>query len=188
MKFFKKPAFAFLLVIVLVIAATLTSVRITFTKRCNEVINTFYEGVPNEYGERDTSIYSQLEIIENEANRILTVGLKYYTDMDDLDFAISSFGYLYVYHYDKVGYYYYSYEELLSEVRIAVQLITTLEEATEADLKAVMNSVAAIEKASELISQSGYNEYVRKFIRDELGFPTGELANLAGVHFPEYFK
>ena len=188
MKFFKKPAFAFLLVIVLVIAATLTSVRITFTKRCNEVINTFYEGVPNEYGERDTSIFSQLEVIEAESQKILSVGLKYNTDMDNLDYAIGSISFVYVYNHDDASYYYFWYDELLSEVRIAVQLITTLEEATEADLEAVMNSVAAIEKASELISQSGYNEYVRKFRQDELSFPTGELANLAGVHFPEYFK
>ena len=193
MNFFRKPIFALLLVVILVISATLISVKINFTKRSEEIISTFYDGVPMDNGERDISIYSQLEIIQSESNNILHICQKYYDDMDDLDYAIDSLRLAFTYDPDMAGYIYFCYDDLCTELNTAILLINGLDasgeiDISEEDLRGIDEACAAIDAAKELISKSGYNEYVRLFLQKELNFPTENLVRLAGVQLPEYFR
>lgn len=184
MKFLKKPVVAVLVSLAIVISSTLISTNIKLGRRCDKVIDGFYEGVVYGGYERK-SIASHIKNICGAASGLVAVANNYDIDTAPLSSAVDSMksglsnG--------SVSENYMLYYHLLSAFdKVERQLADT--SLSDRDASGVEQYALTVKGACKAIDESGYNESVREFYRKQLRFPADVLGRLAGVDIPQLFE
>lgn len=185
MNFLRKPFVAMLISAIFVISSTLLSVHIRLTAECREITDGFVDGI--EYnGEYQNGIAYDLRRLNSNIKDIADIAAGCGIDTEELLVKSEDLKLGLTYSSESASYLYYCYEELLVELRAVNGQIAEHELSDQN--KEVLNACnSIISEAQTSISRSAYNETVRHFIRDNRGFPTEILADLAGVYMPEYF-
>ena len=88
--------------------------------------------------------------------------------------------------YGSVSYLQYLYEDLLPALKPLEDQLSRAE-LSDRDAEGFAQYSSTISGAQSVIENSGYNESVRAFLRDEIHFPADFFAELAGVELPELF-
>ena len=185
MKFFKNPLVSIILSAALICASTLLSVNVKFGRECREITNLFFDGMVFN-GEQQDGIAKHLKDIYTSCDNINIVAEKYGVINEDFIYRSEDLRLSLTYSEDDASYIYYCYDELLKELRYVTGELASKDLSID-DLGDLNEALFIIDEAKEQISQSGYNQAVRDFLRDIPEFPTEELAEAAGVNLPEYF-
>lgn len=184
MNFLKKPFVAVLLSALIICGSTLLSADIKLGRECQNITDGFYEGVVYE-NYQHKSIASQIRNICGAADGMVTIANNYDIDTDAVRAATDEMKSALT--YGSVSYLHYLYEDLLQAVKpLEDQLSRT--ELSDRDAEGFAQYSSTISGAQSVIENSGYNESVRAFLRDEIHFPADFFAELAGVELPELFE
>lgn len=185
MEFFKKRGTALVLAVLIVLSSSFISSKVKLQKKCDSVSSLLTVGVKYE-GYRHADIVSQLSnicgLIDNFVNfvpqNIDTSALK--NAADELRFALR------VNRLDAA--------ELARCYNNAVRefnaVKAAMSEATLSDTqaRALEEYGAEMSAAQKTVADSGYNEAVREFLTEDMGFFAKFMAKLTGVTLPEYFE
>ena len=187
MSFFKKRGIAFLLTVCVVIAATLVSVNVKLSKKCQSVTDGFYDGVEfNGYTQK--SIASHLKNITAYADGLVTIANNYDIDTADVENASDLLKSALAYsQQNRISNLYREYQSLLKAVN-AMEDQLARADLDARDASGVEQYISSITGAQSAIESAGYNESVREFMRSYDRFPTNILGTLAGVEMPECFE
>ena len=163
MSILKSKPIAIIIAAVLVIGSTFLGAKISLEKEAREVMDLFYEGVEYD-GYVHPSIYSQLEKRADAANGLTSVARSYglESDCDELTEARE----LLFYSSGANGYYHFD-QELEKAFNVLKNELENIE-LSEREAQAVENYVSIFENAKHVIDNSGYNDAVREFYRDEV--------------------
>lgn len=181
MKFFKNRVVAVVIAALLAFGSTAISADIKFEEKCLEVVDGFYDG--NLYtGKTEVPIASHLQDICTEAENICALARAYGIDTEDVEWDVQDLQSSMTEWYDDLSYIAYCYGELLSDITaINEQLYQKPLSANEQQALSTYNW--NISRANSAINESGYNESVRVFIRENMGSITELFCDA-----PEYFN
>ena len=183
MNFLKKPFVAVLLSALIICGSTLLSADIKLGKECQNITDGFYEGVVYE-NYQHKSISSQIRNICGAADGMVTIANNYDIDTDAVRAATDEMKSALT--YGSVSYLHYLYDELLQALKPLEDQLSRAE-LSDRDAEGFTQYSSTISGAQSVIENSGYNESVRAFLRDEIHFPADFFAELAGVELPELF-
>ena len=184
MNFLKKPFVAVLLSALIICSSTLLSADIKLGRECQNITDGFYEGVVYE-NYQHKSIASQIRNICGAADGMVTIANNYDIDTDAVRAATDEMKNALT--YGSVSYLHYLYEDLLQAVKPLEDQLSRAE-LSDRDAEGFAQYSSTISGAQSVIENSGYNESVRAFLRDEIHFPADFFAELAGVELPELFE
>ena len=184
MNFLKKPFVAVLLSALIICGSTLLSADIKLGKECQNITDGFYEGVVYE-NYQHKSIASQIRTICGAADGMVTIANNYDIDTDAVRAATDEMKNALT--YGSVSYLHYLYEDLLQALKPLEDQLSRAE-LSDRDAEGFAQYSSTISGAQSVIENSGYNESVRAFLRDEIHFPADFFAELAGVELPELFE
>lgn len=184
MNFLKKPFVAVLLSALIICGSTLLSADIKLGRECQNITDGFYEGVVYE-NYQHKSIASQIRNICGAADGMVTIANNYDIDVDAVRAATDEMKSALT--YGSVSYLHYLYEDLLQTVKPLEDQLSRAE-LSDRDAEGFAQYSSTISGAQSVIENSGYNESVRAFLRDEIHFPADFFAELAGVELPELFE
>ena len=184
MNFLKKPFVAVLLSALIICGSTLLSADIKLGRECQNITDGFYEGVVYE-NYQHKSIASQIRNICGAADGMVTIANNYDIDTDAVRAATDEMKNALT--YGSVSYLHYLYEDLLQAVKPLEDQLSRAE-LSDRDAEGFAQYSSTISGAQSVIENSGYNESVRTFLRDEIHFPADFFAELAGVELPELFE
>ena len=184
MNLLKKPFVAVLLSALIVCGSTLLSVDVKLGKECQNIADGFYDGVVYE-NYQHKSIASQIKNICGAADGMVTIANNYDIDADAVRAATDEMKNALT--YGSVSYLHYLYEDLLQAVKPLEDQLSRAE-LSGRDAEGFAQYSSTINGAQSVIENSGYNESVRAFLRDEIHFPADFFAELAGVELPELFE
>lgn len=192
MKAFKNRTVAVLLAAVLVIGFTLISASAALKNDIKNVTNGFYTGAlydgekTAEVPDSSQSIYKQLTVITAKVDNICAVAAANDVESEALKNAsyylksnLSSM-------HEFVCSIYWSYDELcqaLTEIKPKLNKA----ELTDAEREAISEDLLAISEAQKVISESGYNESVRRYKSSMNAFEEF-VADICGIYGPEFFS
>ena len=183
MNFLKKPFVAVLLSALIICGSTLLSADIKLGRECQNITDGFYEGVVYE-NYQHKSIASQIRNICGAADGMVTIANNYDIDTDAVRAATDEMKNALT--YGSVSYLHYLYEDLLQALKPLEDQLSRAE-LSDRDAEGFTQYSSTISGAQSVIENSGYNESVRTFLRDEIHFPADFFAELAGVELPELF-
>ena len=183
MNFLKKPFVAVLLSALIICGSTLLSADIKLGRECQNITDGFYEGVEYE-NYQHKSIASQIRNICGAADGMVTIANNYDIDTDAVRAATDEMKSALT--YGSVSYLHYLYEDLLQALKPLEDQLSRAE-LSDRDAEGFAQYSSTISGAQSVIENSGYNESVRAFLRDEIHFPADFFAELAGVELPELF-
>ena len=183
MNFLKKPFVAVLLSALIICGSTLLSADIKLGRECQNITDGFYEGVVYE-NYQHKSIASQIRNICGAADGMVTIANNYDIDTDAVRAATDEMKNALT--YGSVSYLHYLYDDLLQAVKPLEDQLSRAE-LSDRDAEGFAQYSSTISGAQSVIENSGYNESVRAFLRDEIHFPADFFAELAGVELPELF-
>lgn len=183
MNFLKKPFVAVLLSALIICGSTLLSADIKLGRECQNITDGFYEGVVYE-NYQHKSIASQIRNICGAADGMVTIANNYDIDTDAVRAATDEMKSALT--YGSVSYLHYLYEDLLQAVKPLEDQLSRAE-LSDRDAEGFAQYSSTISGAQSVIENSGYNESVRAFLRDQIHFPADFFAELAGVELPELF-
>ena len=184
MNFLKKPFVAVLLSALIICGSTRLSADIKLGRECQNITDGFYEGVVYE-NYQHKSIASQIRNICGAADGMVTIANNYDIDTDAVRAATDEMKNALT--YGSVSYLHYLYEDLLQAVKPLEDQLSRAE-LSDRDAEGFAQYSSTISGAQSVIENSGYNESVRAFLRDEIHFPADFFAELAGVELPELFE
>ena len=184
MNFLKKPFVAVLLSALIICGSTLLSADIKLGKECQNITDGFYEGVVYE-NYQHKSIASQIRNICGAADGMVTIANNYDIDTDAVRAATDEMKNALT--YGSVSYLHYLYEDLLLALKPLEDQLSRAE-LSDRDAEGFTQYSSTISGAQSVIENSGYNESVRAFLRDEIHFPADFFAELTGVELPELFE
>ena len=183
MNFLKKPFVAVLLSALIICGSTLLSADIKLGRECQNITDGFYEGVVYE-NYQHKSIASQIRNICGAADGMVTIANNYDIDTDAVRAATDEMKNALT--YGSVSYLHYLYEDLLQALKPLEDQLSRAE-LSDRDAEGFAQYSSTISGAQSVIENSGYNESVRAFLRDEIHFPADFFAELTGVELPELF-
>lgn len=184
MNFLKKPFVAVLLSALIICGSTLLSADIKLGRECQNITDGFYEGVVYE-NYQHKSIASQIRNICGAADGMVTIANSYDIGTDAVRAATDEMKSALT--YGSVSYLHYLYEDLLQALKPLEDQLSRAE-LSDRDAEGFAQYSSTISGAQSVIENSGYNESVRAFLRDEIHFPADFFAELAGVELPELFE
>ena len=184
MNFLKKPFVAVLLSALIICGSTLLSADIKLGRECQNITDGFYEGVVYE-NYQHKSIASQIRNICGAADGMVTIANNYDIDTDAVRAATDEMKNALT--YGSVSYLHYLYVDLLQALKPLEDQLSRAE-LSDRDAEGFAQYSSTISGAQSVIENSGYNESVRAFLRDEIHFPADFFAELAGVELPELFE
>ena len=184
MNFLKKPFVAVLLSALIICGSTLLSADIKLGRECQNITDGFYEGVVYE-NYQHKSIAGQIRNICGAADGMVTIANNYDIDTDAVRAATDEMKS--ALNLSPVSYLYGLYENLLSALKPLEDQLSRAE-LSDRDAEGFAQYSSTISGAQSVIENSGYNESVRAFLRDEIHFPADFFAELAGVELPELFE
>lgn len=185
MSFFKKRWVAIVIAVCTVWGSLMLSTDMKFGAECQKITDGFYDGVTFN-GYAHPSIASHLRNIAGYADGVVTIANRYEIDAEELSNATEDLKLGLSYSRGDESYIYYCYDELLGELR-AVEAELYDAELSERDKSGFEQYVSNIAGAQKSIEESGYNESVSEFMRENGRGLAYELAMLADVDLPEYF-
>ena len=183
MNFLKKPFVAVLLSALIICGSTLLSADIKLGRECQNITDGFYEGVVYE-NYQHKSIASQIRNICGAADGMVTIANNYDIATDAVRAATDEMKNALT--YGSVSYLHYLYEDLLQALKPLEDQLSRAE-LSDRDAEGFAQYSSTISGAQSVIENSGYNESVRAFLRDEIHFPADFFAELAGLELPELF-
>ena len=183
MNFLKKPFVAMLLSALIICGSTLLSADIKLGRECQNITDGFYEGVVYE-NYQHKSIASQIRNICGAADGMVTIANNYDIDTDAVRAATDEMKS--ALNLSSVSYLYGLYENLLSALKPLEDQLSRAE-LSDRDAEGFAQYSSTISGAQSVIENSGYNESVRAYLRDEIHFPAEFFAELSGVELPELF-
>lgn len=163
MNLLKKPVVAIILSVFLISAVSSTAAHMKMEKLCNKVIYGFYDGVYYN-GEMQESIESRLKTIIDEANEIKSIADNHEINTEHLYRSIDTLELGFAYSPDDIGYLYYCYDDLMTELKDIQKRLSTIE-LEDVESETLKNANLRINEEVELIKTAGYNETVREFYR-----------------------
>ena len=170
-KFFKNRFVAILLCVLIVVGSTLLNTRIRLNPPCRRLTESFYA---------EDSIAPNLKTIRDQAIIIASAADDAGADSTALrDAAAELMACLDRQNGASVGQIYAAYEQLNTELLEIKPKVVINQSATRAFVQ--------IADAQKKIQNSSYIENVNTFLSRYDRFPARQLAELAGVHFPEAF-
>ena len=184
MKFFKNPLVAVLISVGVVFFATVKSVEVKFGAECDAITDIFYDGMVYE-GFMQDGIAKHLKDIYTACDNINIIAESYNASEDDFRYRSEDLRLALTYSPEETSYIYHCYEELLKELRYVSSNLEACDLSSN-DFNSLKAEQEIIANAQEFISQSGYNQAVREFLKSVPEF-TEEIADMAGVELPEYF-
>ena len=184
MNFLKKPFVAVLLSALIICGSTHLSADIKLGRECQNITDGFYEGVVYE-NYQHKSIASQIRNICGAADGMVTIANNYDIDTDAVRAATDEMKNALT--YGSVSYLHYLYEDLLQALKPLEDQLSRAE-LSDRDAEGFTQYSSTISGAQSVIENSGYNESVRAFLRDEIHFPADFFAELTGVELPELFE
>ena len=185
MSFFKKRGVAWVLAVILVTAATTTSVDAKLGRKAGDVIDGFYDGVYVD-GYQQRGIGSHLSNLCSYADSLCIIADGYGYDTEDASWASEALKLAMLYSREDISYIYYDYADLLSALeKLTYQLQRA--DLSERDAASLEQYVSSIGETKSAIEASGYNATVREFMRKYSHFPADFMADFADVKMPEYF-
>ncbi|MEA5152440.1 MAG: hypothetical protein VB039_07545 [Oscillospiraceae bacterium] len=185
MNFFKKPAVAVLMAIVIVLSSTLLSVDVKFGRECQNISDGFYDGVKAN-GYMQKSISTHLRNLCGYADGLVTIAGNYDIDAAAASDASEQLKLGLSYSTGEAAYLFQCYETLLGSVKQLEDQLgrAQLSERDASGVEQYSSSIAGVESS---IQSAGYNESVREFLRESVQFPAGFFAELMNIKLPEYF-
>ena len=185
MKLFKKPAFAVLLVLLLVVSSTLLSADRKLNSSCNKVTDGFYSGFRFN-GSLHPSIAGSLKELASISETMSAIGSNYGMETEALSSETAALRKSLAAESRDAEALYAQYDSIYSKLLLL-----------ENDLNSSGLSARHSEQMQQLsadlltvksdIDQAGYNERVTSFLRENDRFPTRQFANLFHIAFPTYF-
>jgi len=163
MSILKTKPVAILIAAVLVISTTFLGAKISLEEEGREVADLFYEGVERD-GYFHPSIYSQLEIRADAANGLASVARNHGLESACEDIVRAR---EFLFYSGGAGSFYYNDQELEKAFYVLKSELDGVE-LSESEKLAVENYVSSFENAKHVIDNSGYNDAVREFYRDEV--------------------
>lgn len=192
MNILKNRTIAVFLALVLVIGSTLISASAKLNDDIKKVTDGFYTGAlydgvkTAEVADASDSIYKQLTVITAEADKLYAVAAANDLDAEPLKDAsyylksnLSSM-------HEYVGSIYWSYSELCDALT-AIKPKLAGELLSQSDRDEVNQSYLIIQNAQNVISESGYNESVRRYKSTMNAFEEF-VADTCDIYGPEYFS
>ena len=186
MKFFKKPAVAVILVIILVIASTLLSFEIRFGSKCQQISDGFFDGVYVD-GELRPSCASIVKKITGYAEEIRAIAFENGLDTESLDSDLESLKYSIKYSDPDASYVYFCYNDVLNSLGNLKSSLKTANISAE-DSESISQLYLQINSAAREFDTTGYNESVRAFLRDYDRFPVSKFYWYTNVIMPSCFE
>lgn len=191
MKLLKNRTFAILLTLLLVIASTLLSASAQLKNDIKKVTDGFYTGALYD-GERAAdvadssgSIYKQLTLIIDNANNIYAVATSVGVDAETLKettyYLKSDIGSMHEY----IGSIHWSYSQLCDALSVIKPKLASME-LSQSDRDEVNQAFLNISDAQKVISESGYNESVRRY-KNSMNVFEEFVADTCGIYGPEFF-
>ncbi len=185
MSVFEKKPVAILITVLVVILATIYSTNHFLGNACQEVTDSFYEGVETD-GYRHASINSCLESRCSYANGLLTVASNYDELSEEADTVRDAR--LRLLEADSLHAKYTVNSELQNAVELLSAAMNTVSLSSR-DQEMAETYRSQFDGAGDAIASSGYNEAVRAFERETFNvFPARFLALISGVKAPELFE
>ncbi|MDD6089354.1 MAG: hypothetical protein PUB77_01590 [Clostridiales bacterium] len=186
MKFFKRPAVAVILTVIIVICSSLISVNAKLGSRCDRVIDGFYDGVRYNR-ENHPAIADQLQTLCSVADEMTVIAGNYGIDTAELSDTCNNLRLALRYSTKDISYIYAEYINFLSALRTAENALhsTGLSERHMSAMEGYSDTISA---CVELIDGACYNDTVRDFMRSYDKFPVRGWVEILGITFPEYFS
>ncbi|MED9994149.1 MAG: hypothetical protein U0I98_06050 [Oscillospiraceae bacterium] len=186
MDFFKKPAVAVILSLIVIFASTLISVSAKLNNKCDKVTDGFYSGVRYK-GENHDAIAEEISSLCAVTDEIVPIASNYGIDTAALSDSSQRLRALVSSGSRDIGSVYQTYSEFITALKdVEAQLHATgLSSRHEEAMSEYSDEIA---DCVDDINTACYNDSVREFLRKYDKFPTRNWADFLGVSFPEYFS
>ncbi len=184
MKFLKRPAVATVMAVLIVLFSTVISADTKLQAQVDKVSAAFYDGVTYD-GYKHPSIGDQLEVICGAADGIVSIVSDYGVDTEQLAEKSSNLRFSMSYKGDWFSSYYSLYKDLSDEL-VSIERKSRDLDFTERDASGMEQYLSTIENASRLITESGYNDYVRNY-KNGMSETEKFFADSCDIYGPEYF-
>ena len=182
MSFFKKPAGAVIVSVILCAAILVMNTQSMLGEEIDAVEDGFYENVD---GQR--SIYSRLQEKLSASNGIWTIVYRYNQGVAN-ELADAREYLIWACDDASISSMKYANDDLNEQFSCAVNELEA-HELTEEERELAEEYVTAFNGAQKMIDENSYNSEVLEFMRGTYNkFPTRELAEFAGVYPPETFS
>ena len=185
MSLLKKPFFAVLLSVLLVLGATAASVGVKLSNACGDVTDGFYYGV--EYArEKHPAIADEIRALCSVADGLTVIANNYGIKTTEL--SEQSAALLKTLNSDGQ-----SVAQLSEQYKLFYSTVKALEEQlhtsalSDRHMAQMQDYSAQIADISAAIAGSGYNDTVREFLQSNDRFPASSFAELFGIDYPAYF-
>lgn len=186
MDFFKKPAVAVILSLIVIFASTLISVSAKLNNKCDKITDGFYSGVRYK-GENHDAIAEEITSLCAVTDEIVPIASNYGIDTAALSDSCQQLRALVSSGSRDIGGVYQVYSGFISALKdVEAQLHATgLSSRHEEAMSEYSDEIA---DCVDDINTACYNDSVREFLRKNDKFPTRNWADLLGISFPEYFS
>ena len=186
MNFFKKPAVAVILSLIVIFASTLISVSAKLNNKCDKVSDGFYSGVKYK-GEKHDAIADEICSLCAVSDDIVPIASNYGIDTASLSDSSQQLYTLVSSGSRDIGSVYQVYSEFITALKnVETQLHAA---GLSSRHEEAMNEYSEeISSCVDDINTACYNDSVREFLRKYDKFPTRNWADFLGISFPEYFS
>ena len=185
MKLLKKPFFAVLLCILLVLCSTLISANIKLSNACTKVVDGFYDGMQYQ-GETQEGIAADLKELCAVTEDMIVIANNYGIKTADVNTQCQALKAALNARNQDIANVYSIYSQFYSLMKTLENDLhsTGLSQRHTTTMSEYSQQLSAIKTA---IDSSGYNESVTVFLEKNDRFPENMVAELVNVQFPAHF-
>ena len=185
MKFFKKPFFAFLLAVVVVLVSTLVSVDVKLSRKCEKVTAGFYDGIVYK-GELQPAPADCIRVMCADAEAMVLKAGNYGIDTEELVAVITELKQSIISETSDLETLFEDFNSFYSGTLLLENQLNnaSLSERHQAELA---ESFEEFELMAKELADSGYNDSVQVFLKKFDRFPVRQFAELLNIEFPAYF-
>ena len=185
MNIFKKPAFAILLTVVVVLASSLISIDVKLSGKCEKAGDGFYTGVRVK-GERQIPAAECIEVMCADSEDMVLKAGNYGIDTaelvsvtDELKQSIGS-------RTPELGALFEDFNSFYSGTLLLKNQLYNAP-LSERHKDELAETAEEFEQMAQMLAASGYNDSVARFLKRFDRFPVRQYAELLNIEFPEYF-
>ena len=185
MKILKKPVFAFVLAVVVVVASSLVSIDVKLSKKCERVSDGFYKGILYK-GERQMAPAECIRVMCADTEDMILKAGNYGIDTEELVSVTAEIKQSILSKTQDLG---ALFQDFLSFYSGTLMLENQLKNASlsERHKMDLEETFEEFETMSKTLAASGYNDTVQNFLEKFDRFPTRQFAELLNIEFPVYF-
>ena len=185
MNVLKKPVFAFILAVIVVIASSLISIDVKLSRRCDRISDGFYVGLTVK-GERQPAPAECIRTMCADAEDMILKAANYGIDTRELNSLTAGLK-------QHISSRSEEPDDLFEDFNLfysgTLMLENQLKNAPISDRhrEELSASFDEFEQMAKTLAASGYNDSVGKFLKSYDRFPVRQFAELLDIEFPEYF-